>query len=104
MGTVNKAFLPCSGDGLIFTRRNYTALARSYGLKQEFITSHCPQQNGIVERMIRTRKEQCVHRQRVDGIQHAARATKDWVSFYDNRRKHQARGLKTPAAAYALAA
>jgi len=33
---------------------------RSYGLRQEFITPHCPQQNGMVERVIRTLKEQCV--------------------------------------------
>nr|WP_233827607.1 integrase core domain-containing protein [Cereibacter sphaeroides] len=40
-------------------------------LKQEFITPHCPQQNGMVERVIRTLKEQCVHRQRFDSLQHA---------------------------------
>jgi putative transposase len=30
---------------------------RSYRLKQEFITRHCPQQIGMVERVIRTLKE-----------------------------------------------
>jgi putative transposase len=39
---------------LVFTSRDYTALVRSYGLRQEFITPHCPQQNGMVERVIRT--------------------------------------------------
>jgi putative transposase len=24
---------------------------RSYGLRQEFITPHCPQQNGMIERV-----------------------------------------------------
>uniref|UniRef100_UPI001C631407 integrase core domain-containing protein n=1 Tax=Nitrosospira multiformis TaxID=1231 RepID=UPI001C631407 len=33
--------------------------ALAYGLRQEFITPHCPQQNGMVERLIRTLKEQC---------------------------------------------
>ncbi|WP_268247287.1 integrase core domain-containing protein [Gemmobacter lanyuensis] len=72
--------------------------------EQEFITPHCPQQNGMVERVIRTLKEQCIHRQRFDSIQHATRAIGDWISFYNNRRPHQALDMKTPAEAFALAA
>ena len=45
-----------------FTSRAYTRLVRSYGLRQEFITPYCPQQNGMIERVIRALKEQCVHR------------------------------------------
>ena len=50
-----------SDNGLVFTSRIYTRLVRSYGLRQEFITPHCPQQNGMVEQLIRSLKEQCVH-------------------------------------------
>ncbi len=77
---------------------------RSYGLNQEFITPHCPEQNGTIKRVIRTLKEQFVHRQRFDSIQHATRAIGDWISFYNNRRPDQALDMKTPAEAYALAA
>jgi hypothetical protein len=42
-------------------------------LQQEFITPHCPQQNGMVERVIRTLKEQCVHRHRFESLQHGRR-------------------------------
>jgi putative transposase len=101
---VPREFLLRSDNGLVFTSRKYTALVRSYGLKQEFISPHCPQQNGIVERVIRTLKEQCIHRQRFDGIQHATRAIGEWITFSNNRRPHQALDMKTPAAAYALAA
>lgn len=52
----------------------------------------------MVERAIRTLKEQCIHRQRFDSIQHATRAIGDWISFYNPRRPHQALGMKTPAA------
>lgn len=45
-------------NGPVFTSYGYTQLLRSYGLKQEFITPHCPQQNGMVERVIRTLKDQ----------------------------------------------
>lgn len=104
LGRVNKEFLLRSDNGLVFTSRHFTALVRSYGLKQEFITPHCPQQNGMVERVIRTLKEQCIHRHRFDSIQHAARVIGDWIGFYNNRRPHQALAMRTPAEAFKLAA
>lgn len=57
LGLVQEPFLLRSDNGLVFTRRDYTRLVRGYGLKQEFITPHCPQQNGMVERVIRTLTE-----------------------------------------------
>ncbi|ANN76067.1 integrase [Bordetella flabilis] len=104
LGRVPTPFLLRSDNGLVFTSRCYTALVRSYGLRQEFITPHCPQQNGMVERVIRTLKEQCVHRHRFETIQHASRVIGDWIRFYNHRRPHQALGMKTPAEAFALAA
>ena len=104
LGKVTREFLLRSDNGLVFTSRTDTALVRSYGLRQEFITPHCPQQNGMVERVIRTLKEQCVHRQRFDSIQHAMRAVGDWISFYNHRRPHQALDMKTAAEAFSLAA
>lgn len=103
LGPVPEPFLLRSDNGLVFTSRNYTKLVRSYGLKQEFITPHCPQQNGMVERVIRTLKEQCVHRHRFETLQHASRVIGDWIRFYNTRRPHQAPGMKTPAEAFALA-
>lgn len=104
LGRVNKPFLLRSDNGLVFTSRHYTRLVRNYGLQQEFITPHCPQQNGMVERVIRTLKEQCVHRHRFESQQHAMRVIGDWIQFYNSRRPHQALGMKTPDEAYALAA
>ena len=104
LGKVSNPFLLRSDNGLVFTSRDYTRLVRSYGLKQEFITPHCPQQNGMVERVIRTLKEQCLHRNRFESQQNAMRVIGDWISFYNNRRPHQALGMKTPAEAYKLAA
>ena len=81
LGRVPAPFLLRSDNGLVFTSRSYTALARGYGLRQEFITPHCPQQNGMVERVIRTFKEQCAHRHRFENIQHASRVVGDWIRF-----------------------
>jgi putative transposase len=104
LGRVRTPFLLRSDNGLVFTSRSYTAMVRGYGLRQEFITPHCPQQNGMVERVIRTLKEQCAHRHRFENQQHASRVIGDWIQFYNYRRPHQALGMKTPAEAYALAA
>lgn len=68
------------------------------------IDCYSPEQNGMVERVIRTLKDQCVHRHRFESLQHASRQIADWIGFYNNQRPHQALGMKTPAEAYALAA
>jgi len=92
LGRVKTPFLLRSDNGLVFTSRKYTALVSSYGLIQEFITPYCPQQNGMVERVIRTLKEQCVHRHRFESQQHAMRVIGDWIQFYNSRHPHQALG------------
>ncbi len=38
-----------SDNGLVFTSRRYTRTVYRYGIKQEFIRPHSPQQNGMVE-------------------------------------------------------
>ena len=81
LGRVPQPFLLRSDNGLVFTSRSYTALVRSYGLRQEFITPHTPEQNGMVERLIRTLKEQCAHRHRFETLQHVSRVIADWISF-----------------------
>ncbi len=60
-----------------------------HGRRQEFITLHCLQQNGMVERVIQTLKEQCVHRLRFEIQQHASRVIGEWIRFYNTRRPHQ---------------
>lgn len=102
LGRVPKSFLLRSDNGLVFTSHSYTALVRGYGLRQEFITPHSPEQNGMVERQIRTPKEQCLHRHRFETLQHASRVISDWVSFYNIRRSHQALSMKTAAEAMNL--
>lgn len=61
-------------------------------------------ENGQVERVIRTLKEQCIHRHRFETLQHASRVIGDCIRFYNHQRPHQALKMKTPAEAYALAA
>jgi len=84
LGRVDRSFLLRSDNRLVFTSRAYTRMVRSYGLRQEFITPHCPQQNGMIERVIRTLTEQCVHRHRFETQQHAAaRVIGEWIRLYN---------------------
>ncbi len=103
LGQGQQPFLLRSDNALVFTSRSYAALVKGYGLQQEFITPYSPEQNGMVERVNRTLKDQCVHRHRFETLQHASRVIGDWIRFDSEERRHQARRMKTPAEAYALA-
>lgn len=101
LARVPAPFLLRSDNGLVFTNGHYTQPVRHYGLKHEFITPHRPQQNGMVERVIRTLKEQCVHRHRFESLTHALRVIRDWIAFYIQQRPHQALNMMTPDTVYA---
>ena len=60
LGRVWQPLVLRSDNGLVFTSRRYTATVRAYGLTQEFITPYTPEQNGLVERFIRSLKEECI--------------------------------------------
>ena len=93
-----------SDNGLVFTSRRFTVTVRSYGIKQEFITPHTPQQNGMIERLFRTMKEQCIWLHNFKSIEEAQTVIGQWVSWYNTQRPHQALKMKTPEQAYQLAA
>jgi putative transposase len=58
--------------------------------------------NGLVERVIRTIKEQCVHRHRFETLQYASRVISDWIGFYNQKRPHQALKMKTPSQVFEM--
>lgn len=93
-----------SDNGLVFTSRHFTRTVYSYGLKQEFIRPHTPQQNGMVERLIRTVKEQCIWLHNFQSLEEARQALRSWFNYYNEQRPHQALGMKTPRMIYKLAA
>jgi len=58
----------------------------------------------MMERLIRSLKEQCVHRHRFESLAHASRAIGDWIQFYNRKSPHQALAMRTPNEALKLAA
>jgi putative transposase len=91
-----------SDNSLIFTSRRYTATVKAYGLTQEFITPYTPEQNGVIERFIRSLKEECVWQHVFESLSHAHHVIALWVRHYNTERPHQALGYRVPAEAHAL--
>ena len=57
----------------------------------------------MVQQVIRMLKEQSVHRQHFDSIQHATHAISDWISLYNNLCPCQALDMRASAEAFASA-
>jgi len=83
-------------NGLVFGSKLYRRIARDYRLHQEFITPYTPQQNGLVERFIRSIKEECVWQHSFESIEDARASIAKWIEWYNADRPHQALGYKTP--------
>jgi putative transposase len=86
-----------SDNGLVFQSRNFRAACHDYRLSQEFITPYTPEQNGMIERFFRSLKEECVWQHNFRNFQEANRVINHWLTWYNQKRPHQALGYKSPA-------
>lgn len=87
-----------SDNGLVFASRRYRKLVAAYGLKQEFIHPHTPEQNGVVEAYHKTFKRECVWQHRFASLAEAAPIITAWIQRYNTQRPHSSLGYLTPAA------
>lgn len=62
---------------------NPTWTVYQYGLKQAFIRPHTPQQNGMVERLILTVKEQCLWLHNFQSLDEARQTLRAWFKYYN---------------------
>ena len=90
-----------SDNGLVFASRKYRTLLTSYGLTQEFIHPHTPEQNGVVEAYHKTFKRECVWQHRFKTLEEATVVISTWIDRYNNERPHSSLGYLTPAAWHA---
>lgn len=88
---VPKQFLLRWNNGLVFTSRSFTTLARSNEARQGFITPLSTEQDGLAGRVIRTLKKQFMHRLRFESL-HTSRLIDDWPHFYSYGRSHRMLG------------
>lgn len=87
-------------NGLVFGSRLYRALARDYGLKQEYITPYTPQQNGLCERFNRSFKEECAWLHNFKDLQEARAEVARYIDHYNHERPHQSLDYRTPRQAF----
>ncbi len=85
-----------SDNGLIFMAKSYRRTVKDYGLSQEYITPYTPEQNGVVERVIRTLKEECVWLNRFETMEEAERVIGKWIRQYNTYRPHESLGWLAP--------
>ena len=86
-----------SDNGLVFQSRRFRAACRFYRLEQEYITPYTPEQNGLIERLFRSFKEECVWQHRFQSFDQARHIIARWIEGYNARRPHQALGYLSPA-------
>ena len=84
-------------NGLVFGAKAFVAVARRYGVSQEYITPYTPEQNGLIERFFRTLKDECVWLHNFTDFTHARREVMTWIHRYNTRRPHSALGYRSPA-------
>ncbi len=56
---------------MVFSSKEFMKLVAAYGLETEYITPYNPEQNGVVERFMRTLKEECIWLQGFDSFSEA---------------------------------
>ena len=70
---------------------------RDDGLGREFITPYTPEPNGLVERVFRNLKEECVRQRRFRSLGQAERAIGRRIRGLDTERPQEALGFLPPA-------
>jgi putative transposase len=85
-----------SDNGLIFSSKAFLQLVNAHGLKTEYITPYTPEQNGVVERFMRTMKEECIWLHTFSSFSEAKRIIEDWIREYNTDRPHQELGYNSP--------
>ena len=85
-------------NALVYASELYRKLAKSYGLHQEFILPHTPEQNGVAESFMGTFKLECVWQHRFETYAEAKIVITEWIRHYNETRPHSRLGYLTPTA------
>ncbi len=85
-------------NALVYASVLYRRLARRYGLQQEFILPHTPEQNGVAESFMGTLKIECIWQHRFATYDEAKTAINAYIRHYNETRPHSSLGYLTPIA------
>lgn len=84
-------------NGSIFLANAYRSELKRLGIQQEYTPYRCPDANGVVERFIRTIKEECIWQYHFRTLKELEEVVAKWIKFYNNERRHSGLGYMTPS-------
>ncbi|MBW2309268.1 MAG: IS3 family transposase [Deltaproteobacteria bacterium] len=94
---VPEALVVRSDNGPQFTAHAVQDNLRRWGVHHQKTPFHCPEGNSVVERFMRTLKEECLWQHHLNTLEDVERALSAWIPRYNTRRRHQSLGYLTPA-------
>jgi len=74
----------------------FVARARAIGIETVLSPFHCPQANGVAERMVGTFRRQCLDHVIVLNERHLLRVVTEYVDHYNRCRPHRSLELRAP--------
>ena len=83
-------------NGSIFLADAYQKCLKITGITQEFTPYHCPSANGVIERWMKTFKEECAWCHVFDTIEEAEAEIGTWITYYNEQRMHSRLGYQSP--------
>ena len=83
-------------NALVYASELYRDLAKSYGIHQDFVLPHTPEQAGVTESLIGALKLECVWQHRFKTYEEAKSAINVSVQHYNESRPHSRRGYRLP--------
>ncbi len=85
-----------SDNGPEFIAKHTADWAKEHGVRWVFIQPGKPNQNGYIERMNRTYREDVLDAYLLDNLHQAQELTEDWMMMYNSQRPHEALNNLTP--------
>lgn len=85
-----------SDNGSGYISREYMQVLKEHGLGHHRITPHCPEENGVIERSMRTLREG-LEGEELPNLLEATRKMARVVRWYNEERLHSALGYLPPA-------
>src|SRR5262249_15583504 len=88
-----------SDNGSGYISREYLQVLKEHGLGHHRIKPHCPEENGVIERSMRTLRE-ALEGEELPNLVEAQRTLARVVRWYNEERLHSALGYLCPADYY----
>lgn len=83
-------------NGSIFLANKYWKELKFLGIQPEYTPYRYPKANGIVERFMKTIKEECIWQYKFKTFEEAELVISKWIEFYNKERRHSSLNYLSP--------